>query len=183
MPAYLIVDNQITDPKAYDEYRRRVVPLLGRFGGRFLVRGGQISHLEGEWKPQRLVIVEFPVTVMATVPLPEGELPPLPTFNVTLGLTVSVPLESDTAVVELLLRVVPAPAETGFVLERGRFGVWLLGPAGALFGVLLDEDSQNPMLAAPQVFDLHHVQPVRCRNPIRRTADLLNAQCHICRFK
>ena len=60
MPAYLIVDNQITDPKAYDEYRRRVVPLLGRFGGRFLVRGGQISHLEGEWKPQRLVIVEFP---------------------------------------------------------------------------------------------------------------------------
>jgi uncharacterized protein (DUF1330 family) len=57
---YLIVDNEITDPKAYDEYRRQVAPLLGRFGGRFLVRGGAISHLEGDWKPRRLVIVEFP---------------------------------------------------------------------------------------------------------------------------
>ena len=60
MPAYLIVDNEITDPKPYDEYRRQVVPLIARFGGRFLVRGGPISHLEGDWKPQRLVIIEFP---------------------------------------------------------------------------------------------------------------------------
>jgi len=60
LPAYLIVDNEITDPKAYDEYRRQVVPLIGRFGGRFLVRGGPMLHLEGDWKPQRLVIIEFP---------------------------------------------------------------------------------------------------------------------------
>ena len=60
MPAHLIVDNEITDPKAYDEYRRQVVPLIGLFGGRFLVRGGPISRLEGEWKPGRLVIIEFP---------------------------------------------------------------------------------------------------------------------------
>jgi uncharacterized protein (DUF1330 family) len=58
--AYLIVDNEITDPNAYDEYRRQVAPLIDRFGGRFLVRGGPISHLEGDWKPGRLVIVEFP---------------------------------------------------------------------------------------------------------------------------
>jgi uncharacterized protein (DUF1330 family) len=60
VPAYLIVDNEITDPKVYDEYRRQVVPLLARFAGRFLVRGGAISHLEGDWKPRRLVIIEFP---------------------------------------------------------------------------------------------------------------------------
>lgn len=60
MPAYLIVDNEITDPKAYDEYRRQVVPLLERFGGRLLVRGGPILHLEGDWKPRRLVLIEFP---------------------------------------------------------------------------------------------------------------------------
>lgn len=60
MPAYLIVDNEITDPKVYDEYRRQAVPLLGRFGGRLLVRGGPLSHLEGDWKPKRLVIIEFP---------------------------------------------------------------------------------------------------------------------------
>lgn len=60
MSTYLIVENEITNPGAYDEYRRQVVPLLSRFGGRFLVRGGAISRLEGDWKPRRLVIVEFP---------------------------------------------------------------------------------------------------------------------------
>lgn len=60
MAAYLIVDNVITDSKAYDDYRRQAVPLVARFGGRFLVRGGPISHLEGDWKPQRLVLIEFP---------------------------------------------------------------------------------------------------------------------------
>lgn len=60
MPAYLIVDNEITEPENYDEYRRQVVPLISRFGGRLLVRGGPIAHLEGGWKPRRLVIIEFP---------------------------------------------------------------------------------------------------------------------------
>lgn len=60
MPAYLIVANEITDPSTYDEYRRQAVPLLSRYGGRVLVRGGPISHLEGDWKPRRLVIIEFP---------------------------------------------------------------------------------------------------------------------------
>jgi hypothetical protein len=59
----------------------------------------------------------------------------------------------------------------------------LLGVAGALFRVLLDEDTQNPVLATTQVFDIHHFQPVGCGNPIRGTADLLNIQCHNCRFK
>jgi len=58
--AYLIVDNVITDPKSYDEYRRQAVPLVARFGGRFLIRGGPISRLEGSWKPQRLILIEFP---------------------------------------------------------------------------------------------------------------------------
>jgi uncharacterized protein (DUF1330 family) len=60
VPAYLIVDNEITDTNTYDEYRRQVVPLVARFGGRFLVRGGPISPLEGNWKPRRLVVLEFP---------------------------------------------------------------------------------------------------------------------------
>jgi uncharacterized protein (DUF1330 family) len=60
VPAYFIVDNEITDAKTFDEYRRQAVPLVGKFGGRFLVRGGAILPLEGNWKPKRLVIIEFP---------------------------------------------------------------------------------------------------------------------------
>jgi uncharacterized protein (DUF1330 family) len=60
MPAYLIADLDVTDPEGYAEYRRTVGESIAAFGGRFLARGGRTVSLEGDWKPKRLVIVEFP---------------------------------------------------------------------------------------------------------------------------
>jgi uncharacterized protein (DUF1330 family) len=62
MPAYLIADETITDPEAFEDYKRQVLPILTRFGGRFLSRGAQYVVLEGQrsWQPDRLVIIEFP---------------------------------------------------------------------------------------------------------------------------
>ena len=60
MPAYLIADTQITDHQTYDEYKRQVAPTIGKFGGRFLVRGGKHELLEGNWQVHRLVVIEFP---------------------------------------------------------------------------------------------------------------------------
>ncbi len=62
MPALLIVDETITDPEVFEEYKRTVVPTIGKFGGRFLARGGALDVLEtnGSWLPDRVVIVEFP---------------------------------------------------------------------------------------------------------------------------
>jgi|SRR5271167_4830074 uncharacterized protein (DUF1330 family) len=59
MAAYLIADIEITDPVGYEEYRKRVPPVISAHGGRFLARGGAIESLEGSWIPKRLVIVEF----------------------------------------------------------------------------------------------------------------------------
>ena len=59
MAAYLIADVQVTDPKQYDEYRKRVPAALAKFGGKFIVRGGTVAPLEGEWKPSRIVVIEF----------------------------------------------------------------------------------------------------------------------------
>ena len=59
MPAYLISTIEITDPAAYEEYRKLVAPVLQKYGGRFLARGGKIDYLEGDWRPKRVVIVEF----------------------------------------------------------------------------------------------------------------------------
>ena len=42
------------------EYRRRVQATLDLYGGRFLVRGGPVEFREGAWKPERLVVIEFP---------------------------------------------------------------------------------------------------------------------------
>jgi len=59
MPAYLISTIEITDPAGYEEYRKLVAPVLQKFGGKFLARGGKIDYLEGQWTPKRVVVVEF----------------------------------------------------------------------------------------------------------------------------
>ena len=60
MPAYVIVDLTVTDLAAMEEYRKRVPGTLTPYGGRFLVRGGAHHTVEGDWKPNRLVVLEFP---------------------------------------------------------------------------------------------------------------------------
>lgn len=60
MPAYIVVEVEVNDPVRYEDYKKMVPPSLKRFGGRFLVRGGALETLEGDWAPKRLVIVEFP---------------------------------------------------------------------------------------------------------------------------
>jgi uncharacterized protein (DUF1330 family) len=57
--AYLVVDAKSTDPERMVEYRRLSSIAVDKFGGRFLVRGGAYEVLEGQWQPQRLVVIEF----------------------------------------------------------------------------------------------------------------------------
>ena len=60
MPAYVIVDVTVTDQTAMEEYRKQVPATLAKYGGRFVVRGGAHQTIEGDWKPNRLVVLEFP---------------------------------------------------------------------------------------------------------------------------
>lgn len=60
MAAYLIADIEVTDPAAYEGYKKAVSESIASFGGRYLTRGGRTEVLEGTWAPKRLVIVEFP---------------------------------------------------------------------------------------------------------------------------
>ena len=60
MPAYLIVDLEVTDPAGFEEYRQLVPATVQQYGGRFIVRGGAVEALEGDWQPKRVVITEFP---------------------------------------------------------------------------------------------------------------------------
>lgn len=59
MPGYLIAHLEVTDPQGFEAYRAAVPAVIERFGGRYLVRGGQVEALEGEWSVPRLVIVAF----------------------------------------------------------------------------------------------------------------------------
>jgi uncharacterized protein (DUF1330 family) len=60
MPAYVIADIAVSDPAKYEGYKALSPGAVEKHGGRFVVRGGQSGTLEGDWKPGRLVIVEFP---------------------------------------------------------------------------------------------------------------------------
>ena len=60
MPAYIVTEVAVEDPVRYEDYKKMVAPSLTPYGGRFLVRGGKVETLEGDWSPKRLVIVEFP---------------------------------------------------------------------------------------------------------------------------
>jgi uncharacterized protein (DUF1330 family) len=58
--AYCIVYEVVDDPTPFEEYRRQVMPTIQAHGGRFLVRGGAFTALEGEMPYQRIAMLEFP---------------------------------------------------------------------------------------------------------------------------
>lgn len=59
MAAYVIVDIDVKDRERYADYIRMSPVSLAQFGGKFLVRGGRHETLEGDRRPNRLVVLEF----------------------------------------------------------------------------------------------------------------------------
>jgi uncharacterized protein (DUF1330 family) len=57
--AYAVVNVRVTDPVRYEEYRGKAPATIASYGGRYLARGGAVEALEGEWDPERLVVLEF----------------------------------------------------------------------------------------------------------------------------
>ena len=60
MPAYLIVETEILDPVQYELYKAAAQVSVAAHGGRYVVRGGEVDVIEGDWKPERMVVLEFP---------------------------------------------------------------------------------------------------------------------------
>ena len=60
MPAYVFANIRVDDPIAYQRYVQIVPGTVEKFGGRYLARGGRVEVLEGDLKPGRTIILEFP---------------------------------------------------------------------------------------------------------------------------
>jgi uncharacterized protein (DUF1330 family) len=60
MKAYVIVEVSITDKIIYEEYKKLTPAAIAAFDGKFIVRGGRTETLEGDWQPERMVVIEFP---------------------------------------------------------------------------------------------------------------------------
>lgn len=60
MAAYIVVDVEVIDSEKYRTYAQQTQATIDKYGGKFLVRGGQTETLEGDWQPERFVVIEFP---------------------------------------------------------------------------------------------------------------------------
>lgn len=65
MRAYVIVEIDVRDAATYERYKVLAPPSIAVYGGRYIVRGGAITVLEGGWTPRRLVVLEFPTAERA----------------------------------------------------------------------------------------------------------------------
>lgn len=61
MSAYVLANVEVIDAVGYEEYKQGITATLDIYGGRYLVRGGDVETLLGEWKIMgRVVLIEFP---------------------------------------------------------------------------------------------------------------------------
>lgn len=60
MPAYVLVEVDILDPKEYEVYKSLTPATVEAYGGKFIIRGNPIQVMEGSWNHDRLVMIEFP---------------------------------------------------------------------------------------------------------------------------
>jgi uncharacterized protein (DUF1330 family) len=76
MTAYVIVDIEVTDHAGYEEYKKLAQATVSLYGGKYIARGGKNETLEGGWKANRLVILEFENTEIAKAWLNSPEYAP-----------------------------------------------------------------------------------------------------------
>ena len=77
MSAYLIVNVDVRDAAAYEEYKNKAPALIHKHGGEYVVRGGKLVVLEGAWNPARLVLLKFPDLASAQAFFLDPEYQPL----------------------------------------------------------------------------------------------------------
>ena len=59
MAGYAIIHNAVRNESLYAEFREQAAATIEKYGGKYLVRGGAAEAVEGDWVPDRIVVVEF----------------------------------------------------------------------------------------------------------------------------
>lgn len=60
MKAYLVLDFSVHDLPGFMRYVSGIPTFIAKHGGRYIVRGEPPTVMEGDWAPERMVILEFP---------------------------------------------------------------------------------------------------------------------------
>ena len=59
MPAYVIVETDVHDDEQFERYKAAAPEAIAAGGGHYIARGGELDVLEGDWRPRRLVVLQF----------------------------------------------------------------------------------------------------------------------------
>jgi len=57
--AYIIANVTVTNPQQYEEYKKWSGAAMQALGAEVCVRGGKVDVVEGDWTPDRLVVLKF----------------------------------------------------------------------------------------------------------------------------
>lgn len=95
MTAYLLVDLDIFDRTGYGGYLPKVGPLIQRHGGTLTHRISKFEVMEGDWLPDRIVIIEFPNSTQARAFLDDPEYQPIKAIRLSTATTQMVLGESE----------------------------------------------------------------------------------------
>jgi uncharacterized protein (DUF1330 family) len=60
MKAYLVLDLSVNDFDGFRKYLAEIPAFIAKHSGKYLVKGAQPTTIEGDWNPERIVIIEFP---------------------------------------------------------------------------------------------------------------------------
>ena len=60
MKAYLVLDLTVNDFGGFKRYIAEIPAFIAKHSGKYIVCGAQPTAIEGDWKPERIVIIEFP---------------------------------------------------------------------------------------------------------------------------
>ena len=77
MTVYLFAEMKVHDPEGFAEYPPKVRPLVEKHGGAITHRISGFEAWEGDWRPTRMVIVEFPDMAAAKAFWDDPEYPPI----------------------------------------------------------------------------------------------------------
>src|SRR5215468_298177 len=59
MSVYMLIETAVVDADAYAQYQARIPAVVAQYGGRYIIRGGPVVPLTGDWTPQRIILLEF----------------------------------------------------------------------------------------------------------------------------
>jgi uncharacterized protein (DUF1330 family) len=77
MKAYLVLDITVHDYERFREYIDKIPVFISKHGGRYIIRGEVPTVVEGDWNPERIVVIEFPSRESANQFLQDSEVQPL----------------------------------------------------------------------------------------------------------